>query len=173
MTHKANYFKNNQVFKDSFEIILPLFLGTGPAYVLRQATITVKKNRECGASSENMLCAGDKAPDLKDSCQVIEIDYKNIEKKKVYFFFKYSLKIKILKIFFLYFLFFYIFFRSFTTKYDDFKLKKIFIKGDSGGPFFMKSGAYYYLVGIVSWGYDCNGKLKHLKSRLDFLCFLT
>ena len=98
MTHKANYFKNIQVFKDSFEIIWPLFfsffLGTGPAYVLRQATITVKKNRECGASSENMLCAGDKAPDLKDSCQVIEIDYKNIEKKKVYFFFKYSLKIK-------------------------------------------------------------------------------
>jgi hypothetical protein len=44
--------------------------GTGPAYVLRQALITVKKNRECGASSDNMLCAGDKLPDLRDSCQV-------------------------------------------------------------------------------------------------------
>ncbi|CAF1063533.1 unnamed protein product [Brachionus calyciflorus] len=72
--------------------------GTGPAYLLRQATITVKKNKECGASSDNMLCAGDKTPELHDSCQ-----------------------------------------------------------GDSGGPFFMKVKSNYFLVGIVSWGYDCNG----------------
>lgn len=51
-------------------IVLVKKIGTGPAYILRQATITVKKNKECGASSDNMLCAGDKAPDLHDSCQV-------------------------------------------------------------------------------------------------------
>lgn len=28
-------------------------------------------------------------------------------------------------------------------------------QGDSGGPFFMKRNNNYYLVGIVSWGYDC------------------
>lgn len=49
---------------------LSVFIGTGPAYILRQTTITVKNNKECGASSDNMLCAGDEAPDLHDSCQV-------------------------------------------------------------------------------------------------------
>jgi hypothetical protein len=34
------------------------FKGTGLNNILRQTTITVKKNTECGASSENMLCAG-------------------------------------------------------------------------------------------------------------------
>ena len=34
----------------------------------------------------------------------------------------------------------------------------------------MKVNANYYLVGIVSWGYDCNGKTRIcFKSKRDFL----
>ena len=33
-------------------------------------------------------------------------------------------------------------------------------QGDSGGPFFMKKNNNYYLVGIVSWGYDCGVALE-------------
>lgn len=30
-------------------------------------------------------------------------------------------------------------------------------QGDSGGPLVMKNNNNYFLTGIVSWGYDCNG----------------
>ncbi len=39
-------------------LCLKISTGTGPAHVLRQASISVVNNHECGANSDNMLCAG-------------------------------------------------------------------------------------------------------------------
>ena len=43
--------------------------GTGKPYILRQTSITIKENARCGASSDNMLCAGETEPQVHDSCQ--------------------------------------------------------------------------------------------------------
>ena len=45
-------------------------MGTGSSFVLRETTISVSNTRECGASSDNMICAGQMYPQLHDSCQV-------------------------------------------------------------------------------------------------------
>jgi hypothetical protein len=45
-------------------------MGTGSSFVLRETTISVSNIQECGANSDNMICAGQMYPQLHDSCQV-------------------------------------------------------------------------------------------------------